>query len=458
MPRIPFPGGLSGIENVPRTHRSLVNCFNNGRGDIISRPGITELNTADGASVARGSFVWNDALYMLFSNALIKITSTTTGAFSNIGSIAGSANIETAIGFNTATIVVNQANGRTYTLDEDDVLTDISTVDNMVPSSSIAHINGRFVYNPFDGDPVFFSDVGDAATIDALSFFDAEELPDKNKVVINSKNILYIGGTDSFEFFQDTGASPVPFVRLSGSRADVGYIGGLIELTDAFLFVGREKDQDLGIFTLSQGNAQKVSNETIDFILSSYSPNELATVVGDRLKWRGYDLAVFTLPYDSFGFYAGNWFVLESLVEGVRRPWLGGFITAFENKYYSASANKIGVFERVNTDFGSRLPRIIDLAFEQENNDPFSCQSIDFGISQGFNATGGSVALFMSKDNLTYGQPFYRDLGAIGKYADHLTWNPRGGMGSYRGFMAARIFTTEDVDFSANSFIATLRG
>ena len=60
MPRVPFPAGLLGVENLPRTHRSLRNCFNNLDGKIISRPGITQLNTT--GNVARGQFVWNGAL------------------------------------------------------------------------------------------------------------------------------------------------------------------------------------------------------------------------------------------------------------------------------------------------------------------------------------------------------------------------------------------------------------
>lgn len=456
MPRVPFPTGLSGVEHVAKTRRALVNCFNNGKGEIISRPGIAELNETTG--VARGSFVWNDDLYMVFSNALIKITNTDTGAFSNIGSIAGSGDIRVAVGFNTAVIVVNQSNGRIYTLDKSDVLTDITSNDNFVSCSSVANMDGRFIYIPFDGDPAFFSDVGAAGTVQALSFFDAEELPDENRVVVNSKNILWIGGTDSFEFFQDTGASPNPFQRVSGSRANAGFIGGMIEFTDAFMFVGREKDQDFGIFTLSQGGVQKISNETIDLILSSYSQNELATVVGERLKWRGYDLAIFKLPYDSFGFYAGNWFVLESLIDGISRPWLGGFIAQFDGKYYSASGDKIGVFENVTTDFGSKITRTIDTGFAQEDDDWFACQSIGLGISQGFGTSPGTVAISLSKDNITFGQPIFRDLGALGNYADKLKWNESGGMGSYDGFMGIRIYATGNVEFSADFLTANFRG
>ena len=291
-----------------------------------------------------------------------------------------------------------------------------------------------------------------------LSFFDAEELPDKNNTVFNFKNTLYIGGTDSVELFKDTGASPNPFQRISGARIPNGYIGGLIEYNETFLFLGREKDQDFGIYAIGQGLAPKISNHAIDLVLSTYNQDELASAIGGRIKWRGYDIATFTLPRDSFGFYAGNWFVLDTVFDGVSEPWGGGFITQFDGKYYTAYEDKIGVFAKVNTDYGESITRIIDTGYEQEDNDYFSCQSIDLGISQGYSNTDGSVALFLSRDNVTYGDPMYRDLGSLGDYKDHLTWNEAGGMGAYNGFMGVRIYTTEDVDFSADHLIANFRG
>ena len=456
MPRVEFPLGLEGVEDVPRTRRALHNCFNNLKGKIIYRPGITQLNTT--AGVARGQFVWNGSLYQVVSEELIKITDTLTGAYSVIGAIAGTEVVTTAIGFNDAVIVVKGVAGAIYSLDNTDTLTLISGNPNFVPSQAVAHINGRFVYIPFDGDPAFFSDVGVAGTVQANSFFDAEELPDKNNTVFNFKNTLFIGGTDSIELFRDTGASPNPFIRISGARISNGFIGALIEYNETFMFLGREKDQDFGIYAIGQGYAPKASNEAIDLILSMYDQDELASAIGGRLKWRGYDIATFTLPRHSFGFYGGNWFVLDTVFDGVSEPWGGGFINQLDGKYYTAFQDKIGVFDHVHTDYGESITRIIDTAFEQQDNDYFACQSIDLGISQGYNASIGSVALLLSRDNVTYGQPMYRDLGAIGEYNDHLTWNEAGGMGSYNGFMGIRIYTTEEVDFSADHLIANFRG
>lgn len=446
MARVPFPDGFSGVENLPHTRRNLLNCFNNKLGQIINRPGIGQLNTT--GKVARGQFVWNGALYQVVSQSLIKITNTTTGAFSTIGTIDGVENVRTAIGFNTAVILV--PNGDIYTLDKSDTLATISGNTNFVPSRDVTHIDGRFVYIPFDGDPAFFSDVGAAGTVDALSFFDAEVLPDLNNAVFAFNNTLYIGGTDSIELFRNTGASPNPFIRIAGAEITNGVIGGLLEYNETFLFIGREKDQGFGIYAIGPGLAPKISNEAMDVVLKAYSQTDLENVVSGRVKWNGYDIATFRFPNNSFGFFAGAWFELDSVTDGVSDPWKAGFITQFGGTYFTAFEDKIGRFEGINTDYGEKITRIIDIGFEQEDNSFLRAQSLDLGVSQGFNGSIGSVALFLSRDNRTYGQPIYQKTGALGRYASHLSWNYPGGLGSYDGFMGIRLYTTEDIAFSTD--------
>ena len=458
MARIEFPKGLEGSENLPRTRKLLQNCFwtqdRTGMTSILSRPGVNELNDTSG-NVARGGFVWNKSLYMVFSENLIKITDADTGSFSTIGTIEGSDVIGFSIGFNFATIIVK--GGKSYTLNKSDSLVDISGNSNVVPFISNANINGRTVYIPSDGSPALFSDVGAPGTIQASSFFDAEALPDENNACFNFKDTLYIMGTDSIQPFRDTGASPNPFIPIQGGRILNGFIGGLLEYNNTFLFIGREKDQDFGIYALGAGEAPKISNEAIDLLLSTYTQDELAEAIPGRLKWRGFDIATFTLRRDSFGFLKGNWFKLDTVFDGISRPWGAGFITQFEGKYYTAFSDKIGRFEKINTDYGNRITRIMDTSISQSDTEYFPVQSLELGIAQGFNNSQGSVALMLSNDNVLYGPPLYRDLGLLGQYDEKLIWNYSGGLGSYRGFMGIRFFTTEAIDFTNDYITANLR-
>lgn len=445
-----LPQGYVGSERLPKTLRVLKNSFNTGE-YILPRPGITSLSTKTG--LARGAFVWNGSLYAVYGTSLLKID--TAGAtVSTIGTVAGTANIDFAIGFNTAAIVVRASDGKGYTLDKSDVLTEITDGD-FVACNSVTHINGRFVYIPFNGDPAFFSDVGAAATIDSLSFFDAEELPDKNKVAFNLKNILLIGGTDSFELFRDVGTSPVPFARLN-ARIQYGYIGGLTEYADTFAFIGREKDQDVGIYIIGAGTAPKISNEAIDTILTTYTETELSVAVPQRFKWRGYDILCFTLARHSFGFLNGNWFLIDTMIQDERFPWRAGFVTHFEQKYYTFFASEVGRLDKINTDYGNDFERTIQFGVYQDGNEAFTAQYLELGVSQGYTDTG-TVGLHLSRDGVLFAQPYFRSVGDTGEYDKKLVWNYPGGLGYYPGFMGVKLTTTGDIEFAADKLSIGLR-
>jgi len=594
--RVPFPKGLEGISNLPRTKRSLLNCYNNGQGNVVSRQGISLLSNPGG--VARGGFTWNGELYNVYSQQLIKVTDTGTGATEVIGIISGSDVIRTATGFNDAVIVVkggsiytlsnstvqisiisvidvsslaefihfgtgpdvgntvtlsgfssssynvtgivtalannpatltaitsvtdnsgiavfnysgsSPAIGETVTISDfitntlyntigivtsatgmsfeissisfgsdetgsfviastfqideisfisDDtgsfalVLSDISSNPEFVPCNDVTHINGRFVYIPSSGDPAFFSDVGVAGSVQPLSFFDAEELPDKNNAVFNGKNTLYICGTDSIELFRDVGSTPNVFVRVTGGRILNGFIGGLLEYNNTFLFIGREKDQDRGIYAIAAGSAPKISNEAIDTILSDYTIEELSNAITGRIKHHGNDIATFTLARDSFAFFGGNWFILETIEDDISRPWSAGFITQFKGDYYTAFSDRLGKFGDVNNDYGSKITKRMNIGLEQEDGNNFSFQSLELGISQGFNDSVGSVGLRTSDDNVIYNDFSFEKTGDIGEYGQKLIWSYPGGLGTYPGFFGAEIYTTDDINFSADHLI-----
>jgi hypothetical protein len=445
--RVDIPLGLVGTENLPKTKRLLKNCFNNGQGRAIARPGIELIS--DTNKVSRGSFVWNDSLYHVLSQELVKITDTETGEYSVIGTINGSYPVTCAVGFNHAVLL--EKGGESYTLDKSDILTNTSSNANFVQFVGVTHINGRFVYIPANGDPALVSDVGDGSTIQALSYFDAEELPDKNNGCFNLSNTLFITGTDSIELFRDAGLTPNPFQRVTGARIQNGYIGGLLEYNGTFLFVGREKDHDYGIYAIGQGQAPKISNETIDLILSTYTQQELSETVSSRFKWRGYDLAVFTLRRHCLGFYGGNWFVLSTLIDGDERTWGAGYVTHFNGDYYTSRNGILGKLSTVNTDYGKPIPFVIEFALEQERNNQndgyFEIDSVELGISQGF-SDKGSVGLQLSKDGVLFGAILYRETGAVGEYDSRLKWQLPGGLGQYEGFAMLRFYSTEAIDFS----------
>lgn len=458
MPDVAFPNGFAGSSDLPKTREILKNCWNTG-GSILGRPGINQLDTAPG--ISRGQFAFDSRLFQVSSQEVGEISE--AGAFSSIDTIDGVSLIASAVGFNEAIIVDRgpvgvSAGGKGYVLTNLGVVAEITSL-NFLPSTSVAFINGRFVYIPQDGSPAFFSDTGAAGTIQGTSFFDAEQLPDLNKVVFNWNNILYIGGTDSFELYRDTGASPVPFQRIQG-RIEFGYIAGLTKYADTYLFIGREIEQDVGIYALGQGGATKVSNEAIDEILITYTQAELELVIANRYKWKGYDIATFTLPRDSFGFHNNSWHLLDTRINNIDQPWQAGHITQFKQKYYTSFENKTGRFEKVATDYSiNRFENQIRIPFQNPDDAHFTLAGLSLGITQGFEqAPGGTIGLSLSLDNVIFGSVFFNDVAELGAYADRMEWNYPGGLGYFYGFAGIDISSTDAIHFECSHLVLELGG
>jgi hypothetical protein len=454
MPQIELPLGLRGSVNLPRTQQGLRNCFSanvDGRNLILGRRGIESISTL--ASKARGAFVWQDSMYIVSGTSLLKVTNLATGATSTIGTISGVQDIKTSDGH--VELVIISKGEKIYTLSTADALVDITANSNFVVCDDVDFINGRFVYIPTSGDPAFYSDVDDAGTVQAASFFDAEELPDKNRAIANLRNTLYIFGEHSIQPFRNVSTAEV-FLPIQGARVDNGYLGGLMEYADTLVYIGREKEQSAGIYALKQGFAERLSTERVDSILEGYTKDQLGSAVASRVRMRGYDIATWTLINDAWGFYKGEFFDLDTVVDGDPEPWHGGFITMVDNVYYSTFNKSFGKFAEINTDYGNEIAREILTSFNDPEGRWFSVSSVEIGVSQGLNAAVGSVAVIMSRDNKAFPNPVFRNLGDLAEYDKRLVWRPPGGFGAYQGFCGIKIYTAEDVVFDVDSFVVGL--
>jgi len=451
LARFQLPKGTQGIDKLPETNQLLQNLFHthDASNSIISRFGIDGISVPGGT--CRGGFNWNGSLYYVYSQELRRIDNVDTGAFTIIvGDIAGDDLVFSAEG--AVTIAIVARGSASYTLDKFDTLVDTSGNANFVPFVSVASINGRAVYVPVSGDKVVFSDVGAFGTIQALSFFTPEQRPDDVVFCFTLDNNLYLMGTQSIERYKNVPTDAV-FVR-SGSAFDFGYIGGFLEVDEAVIFVGRKRKQSPGIFIMDANRVVKISNPPIDKILSTYTDQELSETVSGRINQLGFDIATLTFRRDSLLFFGGDWSLLDTVIDELSKPWSGGFIVEFDNRYYSGFEDKLGFFDDVNFDYGDRITRIIETSLQEENMEYMTGAELELGVSQGFNeGERGAVGLQTTEDGVLYGPIIYEDLGLVGQYAQKLVWNPPGGLGTYEGFMGIRLITRENVVFNADHLI-----
>lgn len=448
MADIPLPEGYNEAEKLPRTKVMLQNCWNDGE-SIQSRPGIDQLNTAP--DLARGAFTFNDKQYHVYGEMLYPVDED-GNLGTAIGGIEGIGRIGVSKGFNDAVIIDIAAAGKGYTLTTGEVLQEI-TSPNFKSSRSVAHIDGRHVFIPFDGSPAFYSNVGDGGTIDVDAFFDAEQLPDKNTVAINWNNLLYIGGENSFEGFRVVPAETgTPYQRITG-RIETGYIGGVAKYGESFLMIGRTIDLDRGFFLLQQGGARRVSNEGIELILKKYSIADLEQIIVNRIEWRGLEIVTYVLGSDSFAFVNEKWVILTTEAGGESFPWRGGFITLFKGAFYCAFDNVVGRLERINTDYGEVFTRKIGIPFHHPDSHHFTLNGMSLTVPQGFEPNEGSIGARFSRDNVIFGKTLFREVGITGNYTNKLEWNYPGGLGYYYGFAGIELVCTDDIYFALEKWV-----
>lgn len=443
---IPLPKTIRGSKVLPKQNEYLLNLINIGDW-LVSRPAAT-LVTAK-AGEARGSFVFRGVYYAVFGDKLYRDL-----VLTEVGTIAGSGTIRYAAGFNHAVIVTGTAVGN-YTV-VGSTLTQITDPD-LPACSDVTFIDGRFLFTPSNGDPVIYSDVGDGGSIGALSYFDAESLPDGNKLVENIKNDIFVGGEASFERFRNSGPTTNPFVRVPNAMVSVGYVGGKIATKDSMIFLGKDKDAGYAFYLFAEGTAQIISTDTINELLNlpgNYTPTQLAAVKSQRFNWRGADCYAFELPDRTLLFQGGKWSYVDSGITGLLLLSTWGFYSAtlFDGIWYvqgHAGLYKLAVASEDSTGKFSR--QIVTFARSAEE-DVMSVSEMRLGVTNGVGA--GTIGLSLSKNGKLWSPPFYRSMGAVGEHDQELIWNGAGGLGMFDGYMGLAFYTTAAVEIAIDSLVA----
>ena len=426
---VELPLGLSGTTKQPRLRERVVNYFRTETG-LVTRPGISDYGTGTGA--VRGSFIFDGQVHQVSGNKLIKITP----SVSEIGTIAGSAAVSVAVDHAKAAIVVKGGNGYEF---DGTTITEIE--ENYFPSDSVVAIDGFFVYQPSDGSELFNSELAQPGTILGDAFFDAESLPDLNTGVFRFRNELIAGGANSIEIFRHTGPDTQPFVRVLSGQLPYGYYGGGIPYKTTFGFVGRDQDGGPGIFT-PEG---RLSTPAVDEIILTYDEDGLSDVRTMRFQWNGADAVMFRFASHCLCF-AGGWFEFTTGADGL--PWTPGSMDFHGGKYLvgDMTSARIGQLADVSTDYGSKFERSFETFVRESPDAVFSASNLELAATPSSDELG-SIGLSLSRDGLTYGPVFWREIPRYGSYSRRLTWNYQGGLGQFDSYMGIKIRTTARVDF-----------
>lgn len=439
---IPLPKGINGLAEFPKLREYYINMMWTENGPMRT-PGIKSFSQGSGA--IRGASNWFGKRYQVAGSSFERVNEDKT--LTNLGSVSGSQEVVFSEGQVNLVFIVK--GGKGYRYNETDGLVEITDSD-FYSSVDVDFIDGRHVFIPADGEPAFYSEVDQGGNIEPLSFFDAEELPDKNKCVINISNQLFIGGSDSFEQFRTQVDPDAAFTRREGARVDVGYVSAKVRFKTTFAFLGRRRGEAYRFYAMTSGDAVGISNEAIDELLNEhYTLAQLESCRGERFEYKGHEVLVFSLQNHTLIFSNGQWSYLDSTIDGKVSPWRGKGITHTYGKYLvgDVSTNDIGELGNYSQEYGQDIELELQTFVRSERNSFFSISKIEIDCLMGQTLDEKTIGLSVSRDGWLWSDFHYRGLGTTGQYSKIVRWHPAGGIGQFENFCGLRIRSTADINF-----------
>jgi len=260
---------INWIPGVPETNALSIS-------QLKGTPGLTQFAT-NGTNNNRGLHIMDSVPFFVNGNSLFRVNS--DGTSDNLGAITGSGRVSMEDNGTQLCIVVPGTTGYIFT-QSPDTLTIITDVDffSLGPSNQVAYKDSFFVH--IAKDKFFISASNDGLTYGALDFGTAEADPDDNVAVHVNRNVLYIGGNETIEPFQNIGGAGFPFQRIQGGLVQKGVKAkfSIVDFDNSFVFLGGGTNEQPSIWRFTGSSAIKIATEAIDNVISQETDQQLQDV------------------------------------------------------------------------------------------------------------------------------------------------------------------------------------
>ena len=133
-----------------------------------------------------------------------------------------------------------------------------------------------FLIKTNTGD-LYNSDLDDPTSWTSGDFISAEISSDYALRTVKAKNYLITLGVNSIEYFYNSAnATGSPLSRNDSPFRAVGYVTGLITIGDTTYFIGKDNEQNLGVYSVNSFKVERVSNEVVDRSLQVFNTTQNA--------------------------------------------------------------------------------------------------------------------------------------------------------------------------------------
>lgn len=270
-------------------------------------------------------------------------------------------------------------------------------------------------------------------TLDALEFATAESNPDGLSRVVADHGELVLAGSETVEFWGNTGAQDFPYSNQRGSTLEFGLAApwSLVKYNDSLAGLFKNRMGQVQVMQMAGHALRKISDQELDYKINNYGSVSDATSYAYMLG--GHPMLVVNFPSEGKShLYDGStsmWTELESGLDGARH--VGELHLDYLNKPRIAdyaNGNIYTLDADTYTDNGTPIAREIVSKHFNSGLDmlKISKLQVDFETGVGLISGQGSdpqAMMQFSKDNgHTWSNGAWVTLGAIGAFLTRAIW------------------------------------
>lgn len=431
MKPIPLFGtGIKSYSEVVTAQRRL-NCFYDKRADgdknafiLRGTPG-TVLRYTLPTSPVRG---WTSILGTLYVVAGASVyTIDNAGLVTNRGSIPYGTNNVGIADNGIQILIVDGVGGYVLTI-ATNVLTTIVDANFPNGATTASFLNGRFQVNKANSRQYYVGQSYAAATWTPAIFASKENSSDNLIAVQVLKGTLILWGPTAMEFWQDVGASPIPYQRISGSSQTWGLaaLWSRAELDNSLVFLGQNPQGSVQVLKLTGYVPERISTSDIENIINGFSTFSDAVALTYMLD--GHPMYQLTFPTGNRSFLydaaSASWQEVQTGLDLLARHYANLGVVFNSLNYVSdyQSGNIYELDDSVYTDNGVAIKRQVVTVHVRNGGSPMALDEImlDMDTGVGLQTGQGSdpqIMMQVSKDGgRTFGYERWVSIGRVGQY------------------------------------------
>lgn len=310
---------------------------------------------------------------------------------------------------------------------------------------TVTCLSRRFVVSMTGSSRFYCSDIDNGLSWDALMFANAEVSSDPIVSAWSSNGQLILSGSNTTEFWGNSGALDFPFAALQGTATEWGLAArwSIAKYDNSFAclirnrMAGASGSSKNGVMVAKMAGylPQKISNVDMDSIINGYMTVDDATAYSYMLG--GHPMYCISFPSAGaswlFDGSTNEWTQLKSF--GLTRH-RGEFAFTLINSTILADYSS-GRLYRLNadtlTDNGDSIEKeIVGETVATPTLGQFSVDCLRLDMETGVGTTTGQgvnpqIGLSISRDNgRTWGPQMWKTMGALGEYSTRIEWRRLG--------------------------------